>query len=96
MRKVLENENVILLKADKRNSIILVNRHVYFDFGNKFLSNKTSFEPVLQNDNEYNFNSIKTFLAKLKSKKSYFKWILYQCITSNFQDSETIFLTKNS
>ena len=54
--KELENENVIPLKANKGNSIVLVDRHVYFYFFNKFLSNKTRFEPVLQNDNEYKFN----------------------------------------
>ena len=67
LKSILKDESLVLLKSDKGNSLVILDTVKYFTFGHSFFSTE-SFEHSV-NENEKNFNRLKTFLAELKNKK---------------------------
>ena len=67
LKSILKDESLVLLKSDKGTSLVVLDTVKYFTLGHSFFSTE-SFERSV-NENEKNFNRLKTFLAEFKNKK---------------------------
>src|SRR5208283_5487411 len=68
IQQLLADESIVVVKSDKGNSLVLLDKEVYIKKGMDFLSSE-NFQAVSSDDNEKLFNSLKYYLAKFKKSR---------------------------